>query len=121
MTLLHQDARLEGDVANGASARSQSQTNASVQPVVCADNNSAMVKHVSNGGAIVKQTITTYMHSVLMEVLVTITNCTRSKLGIKKQLMLSPGNAKPSSEQMQTQRFFCHLYKTQIKPQQLPP
>ena len=62
--LLHQDARSEGDAANGASALSQFQTNVSVQLVVCAENSSAMVKRVYNSGAIVKPTITTYMHIV---------------------------------------------------------
>ena len=121
MILPHQDGRSEGDAANGASARSQSQTNAGVQPVVFADNSSAMVNHVSNSGAIVKPTITTYMHTVLMEVLVTIMNCIQSKLGIKKQLMLSPANVKPSSGQLRTQRYLCLLYRTRIKSQQLPP
>ena len=80
-TLRHQDGLWEGDAANGASARSQSQSNAGVQPVVCADNSSAMVNHVSNSGAIVKPTITTYMHIVLMEVLVTIMNCIPKQAG----------------------------------------
>ena len=41
-----------------------------------------------------KLTNTTYMHFVSMEVLVTIMNCSQSKLGIKIQLMRSPANGK---------------------------
>ena len=58
--------------------------------------------------------ITTSMHTVLVEVLVTIMNCIQSKLWIKMQLMLSPANDKPSSGQQQTQRYFCPLHGVQL-------
>ena len=119
MTLLHQDALLEEDAANGASVHSLPQVNASVLPAVCVGHDSVMVKRVSNSGAIVNLTNTSYMHIVSMEVLVTIMNCSHSKLEIKMQLARSPANGKPSPRQRQIQKYFCPLLKIQIKPQQL--
>ena len=63
-TLLHQDAWLEEDAANGASVHNLPQVNASVLPATCVEYDSITVKHVSNSEAIVKPTITTCMHIV---------------------------------------------------------
>ena len=118
-TLPHQDARSEADAANGASAHSQPQTNASAQPVVCAGNNSATEKRALNSGAIVKSTITTSMHTVLKEVLVMTMSCTHSNPWIRKHLKY-PANLKLSSGQLQTQRSSSSLHRTRINPPQLP-
>ena len=69
-----------------------------------------------------RQTNNHYVHAHCVNGgLVTIMNCVQSKLGIKKQLMLSPANVKPSSGQLRTQRYLCLLYRTRIKSQQLLP
>ena len=91
-----------------ASVLSLPQVNASVQPVVCVGYDSITVKHVSNSGAIVRPTITTYMHIVSTKVLVTIMNCSQSKQQIRIQLMRSPANGIPSPPSL----------RTRIKPQQ---
>ena len=117
-TLLHQDARLEEDAANGASVHSLPQVNGSVLLVVCVGHDSVTVKHVSNSGAIVKPIITAYMHIVSTEVLVTIMNCFQSKLQITMQLMQSPANGTPSPEQRRIQEYFSLSLRIRIKPQQ---
>ena len=86
-TLLHQDVQLEEDAANGASVHSLPQVSASVLPAVCVGHDSIMVKHVSNSGATVKPTNTTYMHIVSTEVSAMIMNCSQSKLEIRMQFM----------------------------------
>ena len=58
MTLPHQDARSEGDAADGAPVHKLPQVNVSVHPATRVGYNSVMVKHVSNSGAIVKPTPT---------------------------------------------------------------
>ena len=63
-TLLHQDAWLEEDAANGASVHNLPQVNASVLPATSVEYDSITMKHVSNSEAIVKPTITTCMHIV---------------------------------------------------------
>ena len=75
-------------------------------------------KHVSNSGATVKPTNITYTH-IVMEVLVTIMNCTRSWLMIRKQLMQSPANGTPSPEQQRIQKYYSLTLNIRIKPQQL--
>ena len=117
-TLLHQDARLVEDAANGALVRSLPQVNASVLHATCVGYDSVMVKHVSNSGATVKPTITTYMHTVSTVFSVMIMNCFQSKLQIRMQLMRSPANGIPSPEQRQAQKNFCPLLRIRIKPLQ---
>ena len=51
--------------------------NASVLPVICVEHDSQRVKRDYNSGVAVKPTITMYMHTVSMEGLVMIMNCTR--------------------------------------------
>ena len=67
----------------------------------------------------VKPTNITYMHTVSMEVLVTIMNCSRSWLMIRKQFMQSPANGTPSPEQQWIQKYCSLSLRIQIKPQQL--
>ena len=95
MTLLHPDASLEDDAANGASVHNLPQVNASVLPVTCVEYDSLMVKRVYNSGATVKPIITTYMHIVSMEGSVMIMNCSQNKPQIRMQLMQSPANGTP--------------------------
>ena len=118
-TLLHQDAYSEEDAANGAPVHNLPLVNASVRPATCVVHDSITVKHVSNGGAIVKPITTTNMHIVSTEVLVVIMNCSQSALQIRMQLMQSPANGIPSPEPQQTQKYLCPLLRIQIKPQQL--
>ena len=105
MTLLHQDASLKADAANGASVHNLSQVNASVLPATCVEYDSLMVKRVCNSGATVKLITTTYMHIVLTEVLVMIMNYFRNKLHIRMQLMRSPANGTPSPEQWRIRKY----------------
>ena len=65
-TLVHQDASLEDDAANGALVHNLHQVNASVLLATCAEYDSITVKHVSSNGVIVKTIITTSMHTVSM-------------------------------------------------------
>ena len=111
-TLLHQDARLEEDVVNGASVHNLPQVNASVLPATCVGHDLVIVKHVSNSGAIVKPIITAYMHTVSTEVSGMIMNCSRNKLLIRMQLMQSPANGTSSPEPRQTQKYFCLLLRS---------
>ena len=90
MTLLHQDASLEEDAANGVSVHNLPQVNASVLPATCVEYDSLMVKRVCNSGVTVKPIIATYMHIVSTEDLVMIMNY---------WLMQSPANGTPSPEQ----------------------
>ena len=112
------DARLVEDAASGASFHSLPLGNANVLPAVCAEYDSPTVRHVSSSG-IAKPTITTYMHTVLMGDSVTIMNCTRSWLMIRKQLMQSPANGTPSPEQQQIQKYYSLSLRIWTKPQQL--
>ena len=57
--------------------------------------------------------------TLLMGVSVTIMNCTRSWLMIRKQLMRLPANGTPLPEQQRTQKFNSLLLRIWIKPQQL--
>ena len=57
-----QNASLEADVVNGASAHSQPQTNASATPVVCALSNSATEKHACNSG-VTQNSQRAYVHA----------------------------------------------------------
>ena len=76
MTSPLRDARLVEDAACGASVLSLQLANASVLPALCAEYDSPMVRHDFSNGETAKPTITMYMHTVLMEVSVTIMNCT---------------------------------------------
>ena len=75
------DARLVDDAASGASVLSLQQANASVPPALCAEYDSLMVRHDSSNGETAKPTNTTYMHTVSMEGLDMIMNCTRKSSG----------------------------------------
>ena len=118
MTLLHQDASLEDDAANGASAHNLPQVNASVLPATCVEYDSHRVKR-DYSGATVKPIITTYMHIVSMEGSVMIMNCSQSKPQISMQLMQSPANGTPSPEQQRIQKFYSHSLRIRINLPQL--
>ena len=90
------------------------QANANVLPAVCAEYDSPTARHDSSNGVIAKPTITTYVHTVSMEVC-----CTRRLLMIRKQLMQSPANGTPSPEQQRIQKYYSLLLRIRIKPQQL--
>ena len=119
MTLLHQDASLEDDAANGASVHNLHQVNASVLLATCVEYDSLMVNRVYNSGAIVKPIITTYMHIVSMEVSVMIMNCSQNKPQIRMQLMQSPANGTPPPERQRIQKFCSLSLRIRIKLQQL--
>ena len=99
-----------------ASVLSLQLANASVLPALCAEYDSPMVRHDFSNGEIAKPTITTYMHTVLME---GSRSRSRSWLMIRKQLMQSPANGTPSPEQQRIQKFYSLLLRIRIKPQQL--
>ena len=76
-------------------------------------------QHVSNSGATVKPTNTTYMHIVSSEVSVMIMSRTQSLLIIRKELMQSPANGTPSPEQHRIRKYYSFSLRIRIKPQQL--
>ena len=118
MTLLHQDASLEDDAANGASVHNLPQVNACVLPVTCVDYDSLIEARLQQC-VTVKPIITTYMHIVSMEGSVMIMNCSQNKPQIRMQLMQSPANGTPSPEQQRIQKFYSLSLRIRIKPQQL--